>query len=70
MGKIDSMLLLSDYDNTLLYTEEALRDGTPRPPMSRRNLDAIARWMRKGAVLRWPPAVLWRRSAATLTRCP
>ena len=43
MGKFDSMLLLSDYDNTLLYTEEALRDGTPRPPMSRRNLDAIAR---------------------------
>ena len=48
MGKFDSMLLLSDYDNTLLYTEEALRDGTPRPPMSRRNLDAIARWMEEG----------------------
>ena len=31
MGKFEGMLLLSDYDNTLLYTEEALRDGTPRP---------------------------------------
>lgn len=48
MGKFDGMLLLSDYDNTLLYTEEALREGTPRPPMSQRNLDAIARWMEEG----------------------
>ena len=32
MGKFDGMLLLSDYDNTLLYTEEALRDGSPGPP--------------------------------------
>ena len=33
MGKFDGMLLLSDYDNTLLYTEEALQKGTPRPPI-------------------------------------
>lgn len=48
MGKFDGMLLLSDYDNTLLYTEEALRDGSPRPPMSQRNLDGIRRWMAEG----------------------
>ena len=48
MGKFDGMLLLSDYDNTLLYTEEALRDGSPRPPMSQRNLDGIHRWMAEG----------------------
>ena len=48
MGKFDGMLLLSDYDNTLLYTEAALRDGSPRPPMSRRNLDGIRRWMAEG----------------------
>lgn len=48
MGRFDGMLLLSDYDNTLLYTEEALRDGTARPPMSRRNLEAIRRWMAEG----------------------
>ena len=48
MGKFDGMLLLSDYDNTLVYTEEALRSGGPRPPMSRRNLSAIRRWMAEG----------------------
>ena len=48
MGIFDGMLLLSDYDNTLLYTEEALRDGTPRPPMNQRNLAAIRRWMAEG----------------------
>ena len=32
MGIFDGMLLLSDYDNTLVYTEEALRSGGPGPP--------------------------------------
>lgn len=50
MGKFDGMLLLSDYDNTLLYTEEALQKGTPRPPMNQRNLDAIAYWQAEGGV--------------------
>ena len=50
MGKFDGMLLLSDYDNTLLYTEEALQKGTPRPPMNQRNLEAIAYWQAEGGV--------------------
>lgn len=45
MGKFDNMLLLSDYDNTLHYTEAALRQGTPLPPIHPRNLTAIRRWM-------------------------
>ena len=48
MGKFDGLLLLSDYDNPLVYTEEALRSGGPRPPMRRRNLSAIRRGMAEG----------------------
>ena len=29
MGKFDGVLLASDFDNTLLYTEDALRTGGP-----------------------------------------
>ena len=29
MGKFDGLLLASDFDNTLLYTEESLRSGAP-----------------------------------------
>ena len=32
MGKFDGVLLASDFDNTLLYTEDALRTGGPVPP--------------------------------------
>lgn len=50
MGKFDGMLLASDFDNTLLYTEEALRSGGEIPAMSRRNLEAIRRWIAEGGV--------------------
>ena len=33
MGKFDGVLLASDFDNTLLYTEDALRTGAPLPPL-------------------------------------
>lgn len=45
MGKFDNKLLLSDYDNTLHYTEAALREGGALPPISPRNLEAIRYWM-------------------------
>lgn len=48
MGKFDNKLLLSDYDNTLHYTEEALRQGTPLPPIHPRNLAALRYWMAEG----------------------
>ena len=37
MGKFTGVLLASDFDNTLLYTEEALRAGAPVPPLPERN---------------------------------
>ena len=34
MGKFSGVLLTSDFDNTLIYTEDALRSGVPVPPLS------------------------------------
>ena len=33
LGKFDGVLLASDFDNTLLYTADALRTGAPLPPL-------------------------------------
>ena len=45
MGKFDGVLLASDFDNTLLYTEDALRTGGPVPPLPERNREALAYFM-------------------------
>ena len=42
MGKFTGVLLASDFDNTLIYTEEALRTGAPVPPLPERNREALA----------------------------
>ena len=52
MGIFDGVLLASDFDNTLIYTEDALRTGTPVPPLSERNraaarLQESRRWRRE-----------------------
>lgn len=47
MGKFTGMLLLSDYDNTFHYTEGAL-NGEAMPPVPRRNLEAVERWIGEG----------------------
>lgn len=41
MGKFTGVLLASDFDNTLIYTEEALRTGVPVPPLSEKNRAAL-----------------------------
>lgn len=48
MGKFDGVLLASDFDNTLIYTEEALRTGAPVPPLPERNREALAYFMAQG----------------------
>ena len=48
MGKFDGVLLASDFDNTLLYTADALRTGGATPPMPERNLEALAYFMARG----------------------
>ena len=48
MGKFDGVLLASDFDNTLLYTEESLRTGAPVPPLPKRNRQALEYFMAQG----------------------
>lgn len=48
MGRFDGVLLASDFDNTLIYTEEALRSGAPVPPLSPENREALEWFMAEG----------------------
>lgn len=48
MGKFDGMLLVSDFDNTFLYTEEALLSGVNSFDFSPRDLDRVRYWMEEG----------------------
>ena len=48
MGKFDGVLLASDFDNTLLYTEDSLRTGAPVPPLPERNREALECFMAQG----------------------
>ena len=50
MGKFSGVLIASDFDNTLVYTEEALRLGLPTPPMSDTNRQAIEDFMAQGGI--------------------
>ena len=40
MGKFSGVLIASDYDNTMVYTEGALKSGGPLPSVSRENREA------------------------------
>lgn len=48
MGRFDGVLLASDFDNTLIYTEDALRTGNPIPPLSEGNRTALESFMAQG----------------------
>lgn len=48
MGKFDGVLLASDFDNTLIYTEDALRSGVPVPALSDANRAALESFMAQG----------------------
>ncbi len=48
MGKFSGVLIASDYDNTISYTEGALRSGQDLPPISPENRDAIEYFMAQG----------------------
>lgn len=65
MGKFDGVLLASDFDNTLLYTEGTLRAGAPNPPMLENNLKALEYFMAEGGRF----AVATGRALATCTTC-
>ena len=48
MGIFDGVLLASDFDNTLIYTEEALRSGVAVPELSPENRAALEYFMAAG----------------------
>lgn len=60
MGKFTGVLLASDFDNTLIYTEEALRSGVPVPPLLRRTGRRWSASWRRVAALPLLPAGPWR----------
>ena len=50
MGKFQGLLLVSDFDNTLLYTEDVLLHGGAFPSISRENREAIEYFMAEGGI--------------------
>ena len=66
MGKFSGVLLASDFDNTLLYTEDALRTGAPVPPLPERNREALLYFMAQGGRFAGPCPP----SSATRGTCP
>ena len=50
MGKFDRVLLASDFDNTLVCTQEALDNGTDLPPMCPRNREALEHFIQNGGL--------------------
>ena len=50
MGKFNGLLLVSDFDNTLVYTEEALQKCVDMPPVSGKNRAALEYFMANGGL--------------------
>ena len=50
MGKFSGVLIASDYDNTMAFTEGSLFTGTPPPPVSRKNREAVEYFMAEGGI--------------------
>ena len=50
MSKFNGLLLVSDFDNTLVYTEEALQKCVDMPPVSEENRAAIEYFMANGGI--------------------
>ncbi|MBE6989741.1 MAG: HAD-IIB family hydrolase [Ruminococcaceae bacterium] len=50
MGKFDGVLIASDYDNTITYTEDVLRSGGELPPVSEENRQAMEYFMAQGGI--------------------
>jgi Cof subfamily protein (haloacid dehalogenase superfamily) len=48
--KFEGVILACDFDNTLIYTEAALRTGQPVPPLSQGNRYALESFMAQGGL--------------------
>lgn len=70
MLKFNKVLLASDFDNTLVYTQGALERGEDIPPMSARNREAVEYFIQNGGYFRSPPAARCPPLPATPRTCP
>lgn len=50
-GKFSGVLLASDFDNTLVYTEGSMASGCAMPAISRANCDALEYFMAQGGTV-------------------
>lgn len=50
MGKFSGVLIASDYDNTMVYTEPALKEQRGMPSLSEENRRAIEYFMAEGGI--------------------
>ena len=50
MGKFSGVPIASDYDNTMVYTEGALKSGGPLPSVSQENREAVEYFMAEGGI--------------------
>ena len=48
MGKFTGVLIASDFDNTLIYTENTLKGLEPMPELLPENREAIEYFMAQG----------------------
>ena len=65
MGKFTGVLIASDFDNTLIYTENALKGLEPMPELLPENREAIEYFMAQGGTFSIATgAALLQRSAA------
>ena len=70
MLKFNKVLLASDFDNTLVYTQGALERGEDIPPMSARNREAVEYFIQNGGYFSTPPAARCPPLPATPRICP
>ena len=66
MGKFSGVLIASDYDNTMVYTEGALKSGGPLPSVSRENREAVEYFMAEGGTF----SVATGRALPSFSRVP
>ena len=50
MGKFDGVLIASDFDNTMVFSEGSLRAHAPIPPVSSENREAVEYFMGEGGI--------------------
>ena len=70
MGKFDQVLLISDYDNTLVYTRDCFDLGTPTPPVPPYNVERLRYFMANGGTFAVVTGRCWQLMRKFLAEIP